>query len=505
MSYILEVSNVSKAYPGVQALKKVELRVKEGTVHAVMGENGAGKSTLMKILIGIEQPDEGEIVFLGQSVRFPDTHSALYAGLSMIHQELSPVPYMTVAENIFLGKEPIHGGFFVNDQAMINETAELLKQLEIDIDPRKKMIDLSVAQMQMIEITKAISYNSKLIIMDEPTSALTEREVNHLFRIIKRLQKEGVSIIFITHKMDEVYKVADEISVYRDGTYIETKLAQQVSKEELIQMMVGREIKQLFPKETAEIRDIALSVEGLTRIGVFEDISFNVRKGEILGFAGLVGSGRTEVLECVFGITRKDVGKISINNKPVTIKSPRDALTNNMALLPEDRKLTGLYLVLSVHDNITVAHLKEYEHLGLLNQQEMLIACGRLKDQLSIKTPNLRQQVVNLSGGNQQKVLIARWLLTDPDILILDEPTRGIDVGSKSEIHKIMTGLAKQGKSIVMISSELPEILGMSDRILVMHEGRKTGELLREEATQEKILHLATGETMDSFDPEMYR
>lgn len=504
--FILEVKNVSKSFPGVKALNSVNLNVRKGTIHALMGENGAGKSTLMKILIGIYTADEGEVWFKGKRVNFQNTNEALHSGISMIHQELNPVPYMTVAENIFLGKEPLKFfGRLVDFEKINQKTKELLDTLEIAINPKSKMVDLSVGQMQMIEIAKAISYDADLIIMDEPTSAITEREVAHLFRIVEKLRKDGVAIVFITHKMDEVFKITDYTTVFRDGQFIGEKATKELKKEDLIQMMVGREIDQLFPKQKAEIGEVVLSVQNLTRNGIFEDLSFDLRKGEILGFAGLIGSGRTEVLECLFGVTQKTHGRVFLKGKEIEIRTPRDVIKQGMALLTEDRKLTGLYLVLSVLNNIIMANIKEYEKYGLLNNKEMRKAGLESKQLLQIKTPSLEQLVLNLSGGNQQKVLVARWLLTQPDILILDEPTRGIDVGAKAEIHRLMSGLAQEGKSIIMVSSEMPEILGMSDRILVMHEGKKSGELLRSEATQEKILHLATGESLDTFDESQYK
>ncbi len=504
--YLLEIRKVSKSFPGVKALKSVDLRVRKGTVHALMGENGAGKSTLMKILIGIHTPDEGEVFFKGKQVHFRSTQDALDMGISMIHQELNPVPYMTVAENIFLGREPRRFSNLLIDFPKMNDNAKkLLSELEIKIDPKSNMVDLSVGQTQMIEIAKAISYNSDLIIMDEPTSAITESEVAHLFRIINKLRDNGVAIIFITHKMDEVFKITDDISVFRDGEFIGECFTKDINKETLIQMMVGREINQLFPKQPADIGEVVLSVDKLTQRGVFHDVSFELRKGEILGFAGLIGSGRTEVLECLFGVTQKTSGSVTLNGEPITIRSPRDAIDNGISLLTEDRKLSGLYLILSVLDNIAMANMKEYEKVGLLDKSAIRKDGFHSKELLKIKTPTLEQLIVNLSGGNQQKVLVARWLLINPDILILDEPTRGIDVGAKSEIHRLMSGLAQQGKSIIMVSSELPEVLGMSDRIIVMHEGKKSGELSRAEATQEKILHLATGESLSTFDESLYK
>jgi len=492
--YILEMANISKAFPGVQALDDVQFKVEKGSVHALMGENGAGKSTLMKILIGIYHPDNGSIKFKGNIIELQNTHDALTRGISMIHQELTSVPYMTVAENIFLGREPSYGKTgLVKKRQMCKDTLELLQKLDIKINPKAKMCKLSIANMQMVEIAKAISYNSDLIIMDEPTSAITEKEVEHLFKIIKTLKEKGVSVIYITHKMDEVFRIADDISVFRDGKYIGTEASRNMTKDKLIEMMVGRELKNIFDKQETEINEVVLSVKKLTREGEFRDISFELHKGEILGIAGLMGAGRTEVMECLFGVRRATSGEVHINGKAVKIKSPRDAISHKMALLTEDRKKNGLFLVLPVRSNIIVSSIDEYLKGILLKKKEINTVCDSEKGRLDIKTPSMDQKIKFLSGGNQQKVLISRWLLTHPDILILDEPTRGIDVGAKSEIHKLMSNLAAQGKAIIMISSELPEILGMSDRILVMHEGNQVGILNREEATQEKILEYATG------------
>lgn len=492
--YILQMENITKEFPGVKALDNVQLKVKKGTVHALMGENGAGKSTLMKILKGLYTPDSGRIIFNGEELKLTSVKQALDKGISMIHQELSPIPHMTVAENIFLGREPSYGFMgWVKSKELEEKTRKLLKKLEIDIDPRAKMAELSIASTQMVEIAKAISYQSKLIIMDEPTSAITEKEVNHLFKIIRSLKKEGVSIIYITHKMDELSQITDEFTVLRDGKYIGTMPSEHISKEQLIEMMVGRELNQVFHKKPAEIKEVVLSVRNVSKKGVFENVSFEVRKGEIFGIAGLMGSRRTEVLESIFGITPIDSGEVYVKGEKKVIRSPRDAIKSGIGLLTEDRKSTGLFLPLSVQDNMITVNIEQYIKGGFLNQRKIQSDCKKQNEQLAIKTPSLNQTIKYLSGGNQQKALIARWLLRDPDILFLDEPTRGIDVGAKSEIYNLIFELAKKGKAIVVISSELPEILGLSDRILVMYDGRKMGELKREEATQEKILQLATG------------
>ena len=500
---ILLMESISKSFPGVKALSDVNLTVRKGTIHALMGENGAGKSTLMKILDGIYTPDSGRITFEGQPVTIDNTHTALRLGISMIHQELSPVPYMTVAENIFLGREPL-GRFGLIDKRKLNaDTKDLLDRLEIDINPTTEMRNLSVANTQMVEIAKAISYDSSLIIMDEPTSAITEREVAHLFGMIRSLKVKGVTIIYITHKMDEVFQIADDITVLRDGKHVATVAATATNKGRLIAMMVGRELTEMFPKELAPIGEVVLSVRNLTRKGLVEDVSFDLRRGEILGIAGLMGAGRTTVMESIFGIHKMDAGEIIIKGKKAQINSPGDAIRNGLALLTEDRKLTGIMGVLPVRDNMMIASLRNYEKGGFLNGRLIESTYKQEKGRLDIKSPSMHQLIKLLSGGNQQKVLVSRWLLTSPDILILDEPTRGIDVGAKAEIHKLMSKLAQDGKAIIMISSELPEILGMSDRILVMHEGKVGGIFERKGATQEVIMQAATGHGLDAqAEPE---
>ena len=491
---ILVMENISKSFPGVKALSDVQLTVRKGTVHALMGENGAGKSTLMKVLIGMYSPDSGSITFKGKPVQIDSTETALKLGISMIHQELSPVPYMSVAENIYLGREPLGRWGMIDKRKLIADTRALLDRLEINIDPNTIMKNLSVANTQMVEIAKAISYDASLIIMDEPTSAITEREVAHLFRMIRSLKAKGVAIIYITHKMDEVFQIADDITVFRDGKHIATVPAAQTNRHSLIAMMVGRELTSIFPKSEAEIGEVVLSVRNLTRKGIIHGVSFDLRRGEILGLAGLMGAGRTEVIEGIFGIKKIDAGEIMIKGKPVQINSPADAIKHGLALLTEDRKLTGIMGVLPVRDNMMIASLGSYAARGFLNRRRIDETCNREKGRLEIKTPSMDQTIRLLSGGNQQKVLVSRWLLTLPDILILDEPTRGIDVGAKAEIHRLMCKLAQDGKAIIMISSELPEILGMSDRVLVMHEGKVGGEFAREDATQESIMRAATGD-----------
>ena len=491
--YLLRMEGISKSFPGVRALDDVHLEVVPGTVHALMGENGAGKSTLMKVLIGMYHADRGSITFAGQPVVIPDTATALRLGISMIHQELSPVPEMEVYENIYLGREPRSRLGLIDKRRMIAQTRELFARWEIDINPRAVMKDLSVAQTQMVEIAKAISYDARLIIMDEPTSAITEREVDHLHRMIRSLKSTGVAVIYITHKMDEVFKIADRVTVFRDGRHVATLPAEELDRAKLISLMVGRELTHMFPKEHAEIGEVVLSVRGLTRKGKVDNVSFDVHRGEILGIAGLMGAGRTEILEGIFGVAKIDAGEILLNGKPVRIREPGDAIAAGLGLLTEDRKLTGIMGVLSVRDNMTIASLGRFSPTGLLNRRRIDAACKAQREALAIKTPTLDQLIKLLSGGNQQKVLVSRWLLTSPEVLMIDEPTRGIDVGAKAEIHRLMSQLAGEGKAIIMVSSEMPEILGMSDRVIVIHEGRITGEFSRAEVTQEKIMAAATG------------
>jgi len=490
--YVLEMENISKGFPGVRALTNVQLRVRKGTVHGLMGENGAGKSTLMKCLIGIYVPDSGTITFKGEELHITSTHYALSKGISMIHQELCPVPEMSVAENIYLGREPLTWYGLVDMPKMNKMATELLNRLHIKIKPTTVMRELSIAQSQLVEIAKAVSYDSDLIIMDEPTSAITEAEVDSLFSIIRSLKAHGRAIIYITHKMDEVFKITDEVTVFRDGQYMGTEATSKLTEGILIERMVGRTLTDMFHKESVNVGEVMLGVENLSGHG-FRDVSFQVKRGEILGLAGLMGAGRTELIEGVFGVVRTSHGTIRINNKTVSIRSPKDAIAAGMALLTEDRKLTGLYLNACVRENMFIANIHSYLVGPFVNFGKIEKDCENMRRVMRIKTPSLLEIIKNLSGGNQQKVLISRWLLTDPDLLILDEPTRGIDVGAKSEVYRLMTEFVRTGRSIIMISSELPEILGMSDRIMVMHEGDKVGELTRSEATQEKILQMATG------------
>jgi inositol transport system ATP-binding protein len=489
---LVEVEGIRKAFPGVVALDEVSFRLRAGTVHALMGENGAGKSTLMKILAGVQAPDKGSYKLRGREIRLSSPLDALENGIAMIHQELNLMPYMTVAENIWIRREPIGRFGLIDHAAMKIKTAALFAQLSIDIDPESEIRDLSISNRQMVEIARAVSYDSDVLIMDEPTSALTEHEVAHLFGIIRQLRAQGKGIIYITHKMHELAEIADEVSVFRDGRFIDCRPAAGLNRDDIIKMMVGREVTEMFPKETVPIGAVALSVRQLTLNGVFHDVSFDVREGEILGVAGLIGSGRSNVAEALFGVKPADSGTIAIAGEAVQVDSPRTAMAHGMAFLTEDRKETGCFLDLSVQENMQMSVLDApYIRGGFVRQAALAEVCRNMASTLRIKTPGMGERVENLSGGNQQKVLIGRWLLTNPRILILDEPTRGIDVGAKAEIHKLVTKLARQGVAVIMISSELPEVMGMSDRVMVMHEGRVTGILDRAEATQVAIMTLA--------------
>ncbi len=490
--YILEMTDIVKEFPGVRALKGVQLKVRPGTVHTLMGENGAGKSTLMKCLIGIHPPTSGKIVFEGKEIHYKTTLEALNSGISMIHQELSPVPERSVSENLWLGRVPLKNGFMVDHKKMHNDSEALFKKLGLDVDPEAKMGDLSVAKMQMVEIAKAVSYDSKIVIMDEPTSALTDAEVEHLFRIIAELKSKNVAIIYISHKMDEIFRISDDITIYRDGEYIATDRAENLTQDKLITLMVGREVTEMFPKVECPIGDTILKVEHLSAGRAVKDVSFELHRGEILGFAGLVGAGRTETVETIFGMRTKTGGKIYKDGKELEIKSPEQAIANKIALLTEDRRGNGIVGLLSIKENTVLASLKKYGFP--LNDKKMSEDTEEYVKKLNTKTPTIMTPIQNLSGGNQQKVLVGRWLLTDPDILIVDEPTRGIDVGAKAEIHTLITRLAGEGKAIIMISSELPEVMGMSDRIVVMHEGLMTAVVDRKDFSSELILKYATSE-----------
>ncbi|MBN8820473.1 MULTISPECIES: sugar ABC transporter ATP-binding protein [unclassified Spirosoma] len=490
--YILQVSGLTKTFSGVKALDQVQLAVRKGEVHALMGENGAGKSTLMKILIGLLPADSGEIIFEGAELTAAHVRDVMKKGISMIHQEMLVVPELTVAQNIFLGRET-KGKLFswLDDRTLTKQAAMLLREMDIQIDPSIKMKYLSVAQMQMVEIAKAISNNAKVIIMDEPTSALSEKEVATLFRLIKDLTSKGVAIIYISHKMEEITALADTITVLRDGKYIGTRPASELDMDTLITMMVGRKIESLFPESTTQRGNEILSVKQLTRHGQFTNINFAVHEGEVLGIGGLMGAGRTEVARTIFGLDQPDSGQMYIRGEQADIRSPQDAIRRGIGYVSEDRKGFGFIPRLSVRENITLASLPAHAKGGLVRAASESAVANRMMADLRIKAASPEQFVTFLSGGNQQKVVIGKVLLSSPSIIILDEPTRGIDIGAKAEIYKLIHQLKEAGKAVILISSELPELLGLSDRIVVMAKGKQTAELSAQEASQEVVMHYA--------------
>jgi ribose transport system ATP-binding protein len=495
MAELIRASNLEKSFPGVHALKQVRFDLQAGEVHALMGENGAGKSTLMKILAGIYQRDSGEILIEGKPVDIPTPRAAQELGIGIIHQELNLMNHLTAAQNIFIGREPRQRFRFFLDEAKLNQDAMgLFQRLKVDIDPRMPVGDLTVARQQIVEIAKALSFNSKILIMDEPTAALNDAEVERLFGIISDLKRNGVGIVYITHKMDEVKRIADRITVMRDGATVATLPAASTPIETIIALMVGRELSDVGRVATGEpSADEALRVVGLRRGNAIKDVSFAVRKGEIVGFAGLMGAGRTEVARAVFGADPSEAGEIYVNGKRAMIRSPADAVRNGIAYLSEDRKRFGLVTPMSVESNVTIASWPRFlAARAFLRQAALRKLAAQYVERLRIKTPSLQQETRLLSGGNQQKIVVAKWLARDCNILFFDEPTRGIDVGAKAEIYKLLHALAEQGRAIVVISSELPEILRVSHRILVMCEGRITGEVPGEGATQEKLMTLAT-------------
>ena len=499
MEYVLELKNIYKSFPGVKVLEDVTLQVRPGEVHALMGENGAGKSTLMKILMGIYKADQGSIFLEGKETVIHGPKDAMSKGISMIHQELNTVLDMEVAENVFVGRELLKKGFeklkIVDIARMREETGKYFREMNIDIDPRAKMRTLSVAEMQLVEIVKAISLNSRIIVMDEPTSAITEKEATVLFAQIERLKKQGVAIIYISHKMDEIFRISDTITVLRDGQLIGTKPAKELDNDMLIKMMVGRELTDIYPKDPVEIGDVILEVKNLSRGKKVRDASFSLRKGEVLGIAGLVGAGRSELVETIFGLYPKTGGQIFLHGKEVHIKSAADAIKNKMALITEDRKQTGLNLIVSVKENIASVSIGKLSNHGIVNDKKINEVSEKYIKELKIKTPDGNAIVGNLSGGNQQKVVLAKWLLDEPDIIIFDEPTRGIDIGAKRDIYLLINNLAKEGKAVIVISSEMAEVMGICDRILVMAEGRINGEVQREEFSQEVIMGYASNIT----------
>lgn len=499
MEYVLELKNIYKSFPGVKVLEDVTLQVRPGEVHALMGENGAGKSTLMKILMGIYKADQGSIFLEGKETVIHGPKDAMSKGISMIHQELNTVLDMEVAENVFVGRELLKKGMeklkIVDIARMREETGRYFREMNIDIDPRAKMRTLSVAEMQLVEIVKAISLNSKIIVMDEPTSAITEKEAAVLFTQIERLKKQGVAIIYISHKMDEIFRISDTITVLRDGQWIGTKPAKELDNDMLIKMMVGRELTDIYPKDPVEIGDVILEVKNLSRGKKVRAASFSLRKGEVLGIAGLVGAGRSELVETIFGLYPKIGGQIFLHGKEVHIKSAADAIKNKMALITEDRKQTGLNLIVSVKENIASVSIGKLSNHGIVNDKKINEVSEKYIKDLKIKTPDGNAIVGNLSGGNQQKVVLAKWLLDEPDIIIFDEPTRGIDIGAKRDIYLLINNLAKEGKAVIVISSEMAEVMGICDRILVMAEGRINGEVQREEFSQEVIMGYASNIT----------
>ena len=484
------MKNITKTFPGVKALDNVSVDVRAGEVHALLGENGAGKSTLIKVLGGIYHADSGEIYIEGQKVEINTVQDAEKNGISIIHQELVLVPYMTVAENIFLGKE-IMSGKFVNRKAMEKRAQELLDEYHMHVNAGELLVNLTIAQQQMVEIVKAVSTDAKIIVMDEPTSSISDNEVDQLFSIIRDLTSRGVGIIYISHKMSELQQICDRVTVMRDGTYVGTKDVKTTSNDELIAMMVGRQLTNYYTRDYQKGGDVILKAEHISDGDMAKDVSFEARKGEILGFAGLVGAGRSETMKAIFGLGKHRSGKVYIDGKEVHISSPVDAMKYGLALVPEDRKLDGLYMVQDITYNTSIEVLGDFMHGISVDRQKEEEITQKYIDMLSIKTPSQAQRAGNLSGGNQQKVMIGRWLATNPKILILDEPTRGVDVGAKAEIYAIMNDLAKQGMTIIMISSELPEIINMSDRVYVMSEGVVTGCLDHSEVSQEAIMKLA--------------
>lgn len=491
--FLLEMTGISKSFPGVKALDNVKFEVRRGSVHALMGENGAGKSTLMKCLFGIYHKDEGKIFLEGQEVDFQSSRQALDNGVSMVHQELNQVRTTRVMDNIWLGRFPLKG-LFVDEKKMYEDTIEIFKKLDINLDPCDKVKDLAVSQNQMVEIAKAVSYNSKIIVMDEPTSSLTENEVSHLFKIIRSLRDNGAGIIYISHKIEEIKKIADDITIMRDGQWIATESVADITTDEIINLMVGRDLTNRFPSKTNEPGEVILKVKNLTSTvqPSIQDVTFELKKGEILGVAGLVGARRTELVETIFGVRQYSSGEIYLHDKKLDNKDPQAAIKNGFALITEERRATGLFSTLDVRFNSFIANIEKYVKKNSLLDENKIIEDGDwVINSMSVKTPSPKTLISSLSGGNQQKVIVGRWLLTEPEILLMDEPTRGIDVGAKYEIYQLMIDLANRGKGVIMVSSEMPELLGITDRILVMSNGRIAGIVDTKETSQEEILRLS--------------
>ncbi len=490
---LLQMTDVCKSFPGVKALDHVSLTVRRGTVHALMGENGAGKSTLMKCLFGIYFKDEGTTLLEGREVNFKSSKDALENGVAMVHQELNQALTRSGMDNLWLGRYPTTGGFIVNEHTMLQETKRVFEELEIDVDPHQIMSTLPVSKRQMVEIAKAVSYNAKIIVFDEPTSSLTEEEVEHLFRIINMLRDKGCGIIYISHKMAEILRISDDVTVMRDGQWVDTRPAAELDNATLIKLMVGRELGSQFPPKTNEPGEVYLEVEGLTaQYSALKDVSFTARKGEIVGLAGLDGSGRTETLENIFGVATRHSGVIKLGGKTVKNKNSRQSIKAGFALLTEERRATGIFGIRNIRDNTVISSLKKHLKAHIcLSEKSMHEDTKWAIEAMRIKTPNQEEKIRSLSGGNQQKVILGRWLLTSPEVLLLDEPTRGIDVGAKYEIYQLIIDLANEGKTVLMVSSEMPELLGVCDRILVMSGGRLAGEVDARTATQEEIMTLA--------------
>ena len=490
---LLRMTDITKTFPGVKALDGVSFELKKGTVHALMGENGAGKSTLMKCLFGIYTKDSGQIFLEGKEVNFKNSKEALNNGVAMVHQELNQALKRSVMDNLWLGRYPMIGGIMVNERKMLQDTKAIFEELEIDVDPHRIMSTMPVSQRQMVEIAKAVSYNSKVIVFDEPTSSLTEEEVEHLFKIINMLRDRGMGIIYISHKMAEIKRISDYITVMRDGTHVATKPAAELEMNDIIRLMVGRELNNQFPPKTNKPGDVYLKVENLTaQYSLLKDVSFEARRGEVLGLAGLDGSGRTETLENIFGEATRKSGTITLDGKPCLNRNPGESIKNGFALLTEERRATGIFSILDIRENTVISSLKKHLRFGLwLSSKSMKKDTQWSIDSMRTKTPSQSTKIRSLSGGNQQKVIIGRWLLTEPDVLLLDEPTRGIDVGAKYEIYQLILDLACKGKTVLVVSSEMPELLGICDRILVMSGGRLAGEVDARTTTQEEIMTLA--------------
>lgn len=505
MNTILEMKGITKRFPGVVALDNVELTVHEGEIHALIGENGAGKSTLMNCLLGIYQKDAGKVIYKGKEVNFRSPEEALSAGISMIHQELNLVQTFTVAENIWMGREKMFlKGGLIDTRAMNQKTQQLLDELGIHVKPSSHAAELSVANMQLVELARAVSYDADIIVMDEPTSALADEEIALLHGIVRDLASQGKTIIFISHKLEELFEICDNMTIMRNGQFVATRACNDITMEELIGLIAGREIQDIYVKDSFEKGDVRLKVEGLTGLE-FSDVSFEVHAGEILGFCGLMGAGRSEIMRGLFGIDKIDRGRIFVNGKEVHINTPQDAINNGIAMVTEDRLRMGVLASMSISTNISLPKIQTYSRMGFINGHKEVEDCERIADELSVKRASLADPIASLSGGNQQKVILARWLLNDPQILILDEPTRGIDVGAKSEIYRIMNDLAREkGIAVLMVSSEMPEILGMSDRIAVVREGRIVHiEENRKDLTSNDLLEYAFGVSKDQTEADM--